>query len=141
MAFNILVDGDEAMFGATIGAATAVPRSGILVGTANVRIGGKPVCVLGDENQVMVSGINYSQGGFVGGNGLLQVNNFLPQQHGVTVKVGGKPVLLQGNQFIAKFTPQIKAMQPAGPSMIPDPIPLYIGPAPVLGKNTLVTGA
>ena len=141
MAFNILVDGDEAMFGAAVGPATVVARSGKLASTENVKIGGKAVCVLGDENQVLVSGINYSQGGFAGGNGMLQVNKFLPQQHGVTVKVGGKPVLLQGNQFIAKFTPQAKAMQPAGPSMIPDPLPQYVGPAPVFGKNTLVTGA
>ncbi|MCB9350527.1 MAG: hypothetical protein H6573_23870 [Lewinellaceae bacterium] len=126
----ILLTGDKVNFMPAFGAATVVVKPGALAGSGPTLLGGKPVCVVGDEAKVSVPGCTYIAPPYViPGTGTLKIDSLAGDQKAVKTKVGGKPVLLKGSNFVAVFEVQSQAKQPPpGPgSPIPDPTPKYSG--------------
>jgi hypothetical protein len=124
----ILVTGDMVMFNPPFGAATVVPVPGTLSGTGRDNIGHKPVCVDGDEKMVMVPGVAYVSPPFVTpGVGILSIDSLGGDQKATKTNSGGKPVLLKGSTFQAKFQVTVPAMQPTPTGPVPDATPSYSG--------------
>ncbi|NER97017.1 MAG: hypothetical protein F6J86_24735 [Symploca sp. SIO1B1] len=144
MADFILVTGDKAMFNPTFGAATVVVLPGTLVGTGKDTINGKPVCVDGDEKKVIVPGCMYMTPQYsIPGVGTLSIQSLGGNQKAKKNKSGGKPVLLKGSTFKAKFQVMTPAQQPPpapGPP-IPDATPQYSGTGSFITTNLKVKGA
>lgn len=125
----ILKTGDQAIFFPTFGPAIVTVIPGVLTGSAaNVLIGGQPVCVAGDERNVIVPGCMYISGSFVTpGIGTLSIQALNADQKSTKTKAGGKFVLLQGTTFTAKFQVMSPAMMPTAGGPVPDPVPQYTG--------------
>lgn len=139
----ILMDGDQAMFNPTFGAAIVVVRPGRLAGSGPGTIGGKALCVDGDESRVSVPGCIYMTGVHsIPGVGTLTIKQLAPNQKAAKTKSGGKPVLLKGAIFTAQFQVVAPAMQPPpGPSgPIPDGTPQYTGTGSFVTANLKFTG-
>lgn len=137
----ILVDGDQALFLPTFGAATVVVQPGRLSGSAPMKVTGKTACIDGDEGSVSVPGCMYVAPPYViPGSGTLSISQLAGDQLAPTTKSGGKQVMVKGSQFTAMFAVQAPAMQPPpGPgSPIPDPSPEYSGSGAFVPTNLLV---
>lgn len=143
MADFILVDGDIVNFMPNFGPATVVVRPTNLQGSGPATIGGKRICVDGDEKKVMVLGCTYMTPQFsIPGVGTLKINALAPNQRTIKTKTGGRNMLLRGGNFIAAFMVQTPAQQPPpGPGPpIPDPVPQYIGQGSFLTTNLKFRG-
>jgi hypothetical protein len=137
----ILLDGDAVVFTSVFGPATVVVRSGTLSGSGPAKIGGKRVCVDGDERRVMVAGCIYTTPQYsTPGTGLLKIAALAPDGRAKTERTGGKALLLKGGNFTASFEVQTPAQQPPpGPgSPIPDATPQYSGTGTFRTVNTSV---
>jgi hypothetical protein len=140
MADSILIDGDLVLFEPSFGAAIVVPLPGKLSGSGPASIGGKKICVEGDEGRVKVGPCPYSAGQYsVLGTGELTIVSLAGDQKAQKSATGGKKVLLKGGKFEAKFTPQVKAQMPP-PASTPDPTPQYQGKGSFVTTNVKVTG-
>ena len=143
MADFILIDGDIVMFMPAFGLATVVVQPGKLAGSGPATIGGKNVCVEGDESQVSVPGCVYTAGQYsIPGTGTLKIASLAGDQKAQKTKSGAKAVLLKGGSFTAKFEVMSPAQQPPpapGPP-IPDATPQYSGNGQFVTTNTKVTG-
>lgn len=141
MADYILITGDKAMFKPNFGQAIITVRPGDLIGTGKDKINGKLVCVDGDEKQVIVPGCPYMTPQYsIPGMGMLLIESLSGNQKAQKTKSGGKPVLLRGGQFNAKFTVMVPAQQPSAPSPIPDTTPQYSGSGTFISMNLKVKG-
>ena len=130
MSKYILIDGDKAVFIPAFGSAIVAVKPGTLAGSGPATLGGKPVCVDGDETKLEVPGCTYVAPPYViPGTGTLKIASLAGNQKAKKTKTGGKPVLLKGLLFQAKFEVQNPAKQPPpGPgSPIPDATPQYSG--------------
>lgn len=151
MADLVLIDGDQAMFNPNFGPAIVVVQPGKLTASGAYNshyaedvqkklekgdeplrqgVGGRRVCVEGDEQSVVVPGCKYSSPMFpIPGVGTLRILTLPPNCKSMRDRLGGKAVLLKGGQFIAAFDVQVPAMMPPpGPGApIPDPTPRYTG--------------
>lgn len=137
MADFVLIDGDQVIFMPAFGAAIVVVQPGQTKGSGPSTMGGKKVCVEGDEQQVSVPGCMYSAPPFVTpGTGTLKIAALAPDQKAQHTQSGGKKVLLKGGQFTAKFEVQSPAMNPVPPSPVPDPVPQYSGQGLFVTNNT-----
>lgn len=126
----ILIEGDKAIFLPAFGAATVVVQPGTMQASGPATIGGKKICVDGDESKVAVPGCVYMTAQHsIPGTGTLKIAALAGDQKAKKSKTGGKAVLLKGSQFTAKFEVQSPAQQPPpGPgSPIPDATPQYSG--------------
>lgn len=126
----LLIEGDMAIFLPTFGAATVVVRPGTMKASGPATIGGKKICVDGDESKVEVPGCMYMTAQHsIPGTGTLKIASLAGDQKAKKTKTGGKAVLLKGSQFTAKFEVQSPAQQPPpGPgSPVPDATPQYSG--------------
>lgn len=126
----VLIDGDLVTFLPTFGAATVVVRPGSLRASGPACLGGKKLCVDGDEKKVSVPGCTYMTPQFsIPGMGTLKIAALAGNQKARKGATGGKSLLLKGNQFTAELTVTSPAKQPPpGPgSPIPDPLPRYSG--------------
>lgn len=133
----ILITGDKAMFQPSFGQATVVVQPGTLMGSGKSKVTGKIVCVDGDEMKVTVPGCNYIAGPYsIPGTGTLFIKALAGDQKAKKTKSGGKPVLLKGSQFDAKFMVLVPAMQPSAPSPIPDTTLQYMGKGSFQTTNT-----
>lgn len=133
---TIIIDTDQAVFQPAFGAATVVVRPGIMKGTGKTTLQGKFVCVDGDEKQLMVPGCMYTAGAFSApGVGTLKIEALAGNQLTTKTKSGGKPVILKGATFTAKFEVQVPAMNPAPPSPVPDPMSMYMGQGQFVSTN------
>ncbi|MCO6488179.1 MAG: hypothetical protein J5I98_07165 [Phaeodactylibacter sp.] len=140
----ILIEGDKANFMPTFGPATVVVKPGDMKGSGPATIGGKKICVAGDETKLSVPGCTYIAPPYViPGTGTLKINSLAPNQKAMKTKTGGKPVLLKGGNFIARFEVQNPAKQPPpGPgSPIPDATPQYVGQGSFITTNMKFKGA
>ena len=139
----ILIDGDIVVFMPAFGAAMVVVQPGKLEGSGPATIGGKNVCVDGDESKVSVAGCMYMAGQYsIPGTGTLKISALAGDQKAQKTQSGGKPVLLKGGNFTAKFEVQSPAQQPPpapGPP-IPDATPQYSGNGMFITTNAKVTG-
>ena len=139
----ILVDGDIVTFLPTFGAAMVVPLPGVLKGTGLATLNGRQLCVDGDEKKVTVPGCVYMSGPHViPGVGTLKIDSLAPNQKALKTRTGGKPVLLKGLFFNAKFEVMVKAMQPQPPPAppTPDPMSQYTGQGMFVTTNLKFLG-
>ncbi len=143
MADFILIEGDKAIFLPNFGAALVVVKPGDLKGSGPATLNGKKVCVDGDEKNVSVPGCMYMAPPYViPGTGTLKIAALAGNQKAQKTKTGGKPVLLKGSNFTAKFEVQSPAKQPPpGPgSPIPDATPQYSGSGMFVTTNMKFQG-
>ena len=143
MADFILIDGDKAIFLPTFGSAMVVVKPGDLKGSGPATLKGKKICVDGDEKNVSVPGCMYMAPPYViPGTGTLKIAALASDQKAQKTKTGGKPVLLKGGNFTAKFEVQNPAKQPPpGPgSPIPDATPQYSGSGMFVTTNMKFQG-
>jgi hypothetical protein len=140
----ILIAGDKVMFKPNFGAAVVVVQPGMLQAASKAALGGKKVCVDGDEKNVSVMGCVYITPQYsIPGTGTLKIAALAANQKAQKTKVGGKAVLLKGGDFQAKFEVQNPAKQPpTGPnSPVPDPTPQYSGTGMFLTTNMKFRGS
>lgn len=140
----LLIEGDKAIFLPTFGAATVVVQPGTMQASGPATIGGKKICVDGDESKVQVPGCMYVTAQHsIPGTGTLKIASLAGDQKAQKTKTGGKAVLLKGSQFTAKFEVQSPAQQPPpGPgSPVPDATPQYSGQGSFMPSNTKFTSA
>lgn len=126
----LLIEGDKAIFLPTFGAATVVVQPGTMQASGPATIGGKKICVDGDESKLQVPGCAYTTAQHsIPGTGTLKIAALAGDQKAQKSQTGGKAVLLKGSQFTAKFEVQSPAQQPPpGPgSPVPDATPQYSG--------------
>jgi hypothetical protein len=126
MAKAVVLNGDIVNFEASFGAAVIVPVPGTITGTGTKLSSGAIVCVEGDESSVVVAGVSYIKGAFVGGVGKLTIKQLNSDQKATKLTVGGKKAILVGSKFDALFTVVTPAQQPGSPPT-PDPTPTYDG--------------
>lgn len=141
MADIILITGDKVMFNPTFGQAIVAVRPGDLIGTGKDKINQKLVCVDGDEKTVIVLGCSYMTPQYtIPGMGMLTIESLADNQKAQKTKSAGKPVLLQGSSFKAKFQVMVPAQQPSVPNPIPDANPQYSGTGTFISTNIKVKG-
>lgn len=143
MADFILITGDQVMFNPTFGQAIVVVRPGNLIGSGKDKVNGKIICVDGDEKKVMVPGCTYMTSQYsIPGVGMLTIESLAANQKAKKTKSGGKPVLLKGGSFKAKFQVMVPAQQPPpGPGApIPDSTPQYSGSGTFITTNLITKG-
>ncbi|HEX3349526.1 MAG TPA: hypothetical protein VHS58_15625 [Acetobacteraceae bacterium] len=141
MSDKVLVNGDTVMFLPNFGAAVVVVRPGQLKASGPAKIGGKKICVDGDESQVSVPGCVYMTPQYsIPGTGTLKIQALAANQRARTEKTGGKALLLKGANFTAVFEVQSPAQQPPpGPgSPVPDATPKYTGSGMFVPTNVTV---
>lgn len=144
MSQAILIDGDTVLFLPAFGVATVVVRPGQIAGSGPATLGGKAICVAGDEGRVSVPGCVYTTAVHaIPGTGTLKIAALAGDQTSTHTHTGGKAVLLKGGQFTAAFEVQSPAQQPPpGPgSPVPDATPQYSGHGQFVTANATVTSA
>jgi hypothetical protein len=140
MADYILIEGDKALFDAAFAPAVVKVRPGTLVGSGPATIGGKKICVQGDETKVVVEGCTYTTITHpIDGVGTLTIFALAADQKATKTNSGDKAMLLRGHKFTAKFEVKSKAMQPP-PASGTDPLTIYFGTGSFNTTNSLFQG-
>lgn len=139
----ILMDGDQVIFMPAFTPAIVIVQPGKLAGSGPATIGGKTMCVDGDESKVAVAGCTYmTPQHSIPGTGTLKISALAGNQKATKTQTGGKKVLLKGGNFTAKFEVQSPAQQPPpapGPP-IPDATPQYSGNGMFVTTNVKCLG-
>jgi hypothetical protein len=138
----ILIEGDTVVFLPVFTPATVIVQPGTLEGSGPATIGGKKICVDGDESRVAVAGCAYMTPQYsIPGTGTLKISALASDQKATKTKTGGKAVLLKGGSFTAKFEVQSPAQQPPpGPgSPVPDSTTQYSGSGMFIPGNVNVS--
>lgn len=135
MADFVLIDGDQVIFHPTFTPpAMVVVKPGKIKGSAQQTYDGKKICVEGDETKVEVT-CNYTAGAFLTpGYGTLKIEALGADQKAKEAKCSGKPVLLKGSVFDAKFEVIKGAQDPNG---ILDSETQYKGTGQFITTNTI----
>ena len=119
----ILITGDYAIFDvSSFSGLTFIPPPPpfVLSGTGKMKVNGQMICVEGDESKIQIPCGYNTQSSPQPGAGILTIESLNSDQKAKKNKSGGKPVLLKGSKFKAKFTINSPAINPqAG---IPDPL-------------------
>ena len=138
----MLQDGDLAQFLPAFGPDMVVVRPGRMQGSGPATIKSKRICVSGDEMRLQVPGCSYVSGPFVlPGVGTLKIASLAPNQRTIKLKIKGKPALLKGMMFTARFEVQSPAQQPTPAGPVPDPVPIYMGQGNFISTNVQVKGS
>ena len=134
----ILIDGDIASFMPAFSPAIVVVQPGDITASGKTTLGGKKVCIEGDESSVSVPGCMYIAGGFcIPGTGTLTIASLAGDQVAEKTTDSDTAVMLKGSTFTAEFEVQSPAQQPAPPAPpIPDPPPTYTGSGMFITTNT-----
>ena len=141
MSDYVVIDGDLAMFNTAFGAATVVVRPGLLAGSGGATVGGKRVCIEGDETSVSVPGCTYFTPSHPqAGTGTLSIDSLAADQIASKTQSGKKLVLLVGSTFNAKLTVAAPAMQPTPTGPVPDTTLQYMGTGSFSTTNTKLKG-
>jgi len=141
MADYLLLDGDQAIFTPSFGAATVVVQPGTLTASGPATVTGKKVCVAGDEKSVSVAGCSYlTPSHSIPGTGTLEIAALAGDQTAQKTRTGDTPVLLVGSSFTASFSVQSPAQQPTPSGPVPDPMPKYSGTGTFTTTNTKFKG-
>lgn len=143
MADFIIIEGDEAIFMPNFGAAIVIVQPGTMSGNGPATLGGKKLCVEGDEKDVSVPGCTYMTPQYsIPGTGTLKIDALAGDQKATKTHTGGTAVLLKGSNFTAKFEVQSPAQQPPpGPgSPIPDSMTQYSGSGMFMTTNIKFKG-
>lgn len=140
MSDYLLLDGDQAIFTPSFGAAIVVVQPGTLTASGPATVNGKQVCVAGDEQSVSVPGCSYVTPLHpIPGVGTLEIAALAGDQIARKTRSGGTLVLLVGSSFTATFVVQCPALQ-SPPGSAPDPMPRYPGSGSFLTTNTKFRG-
>ncbi|WP_211445234.1 hypothetical protein [Collimonas humicola] len=127
----IVIDGDALVFDPMFGNRQVTPTGPATIrGSGKGTVGGKRICILGDEKKVQVPAM-YVIPGYSPGSGTLTISQLDPGQQAPRCTAGAA-IILKGNQFIARFTPTQPAIM-SNPSATPDPT------APSMGKGRFIT--
>lgn len=138
MTDKILVEGDIANFMPAFTPAIVVVQPGQMKASGPATIGGKKICVDGDEAQLQVPGCQYMTPQYsIPGVGTLKIDKLAADQKAQHCNTGGKAMLLKGSNFTAKFEVQSPAQQPPpGPgSPVPDGTASYSGQGSFVAAN------
>ena len=123
MSDYILITGDLAIFDVNsfIGLTFIPPPPPFVIsGNGKMKVNGQNICVEGDESKIQIPCGYNTQSCPQPGAGVLTIESLNSNQKARKNKSGGKPVLLKGSKFNAKFTVNSPAMnQPSG---TPDPL-------------------
>jgi len=142
MADFVLIDGDQVIFNPVFALATVVVQPGKITGSAQQTYQGKKICVAGDEKSVSVPGCSYTTlSGHLGGIGTITIDKLGADQKAKEAKCSGKPVLLKGSVFTAKFTVTTPAQMPSPTGPIPDPTTQYFGTGQFKTTNMIFQAA
>lgn len=142
MGDKVLTDGDMVAFMPMFTPAIVVVQPGRIPGSGPAVIGGRKICVDGDEGKVSVPGCAYMTPSHpIPGIGTLKIASLAADQKAGTVKTGGKQVLLKGSLFTAKFEVQSPAQQPTAAGPVPDATPQYSGQGQFLPVNQQVSAS
>lgn len=139
----VLIDGDQALFQPSFGAATVVVKPGRLTGSGPLKVTGKRACVSGDESSVSVPGCSYIAPPYViPGTGTLTISALAGDQLASTSSTGTVELMVKGSKFTAKFSVASPAMQPtASGSPVPDSTPEYSGSGSFQTTNSRIKAA
>ncbi|MEG4304892.1 hypothetical protein [Microcoleus sp. D3_18a_C4] len=141
MADFILITGDIAVFNPVFGQAIVTVLPGNITGSSKDMVNKKIVCVDGDEKTVIVPGCAYITSTHnIPGVGILSIESLAANQKAQKTKANGKPVLLKGGTFKAKFQVSAPAQQPTPAGPIPDATPQYSGTGSFITTNFQVKG-
>ena len=116
-----IVHGDPVTFLPNFIDRVIVPVPTTINGTGMATIGGKKICIAGDEKKIIVSGVVYTSpatGHTTPGSGILNEVTLQPDQQLMYANAGAT-VIVQGIQFMCSFTPTAPAMIPSVPP-VPD---------------------
>lgn len=144
MADFILVDGDTVTFLPAFPPALVTVQPGKIEGSGPATIGGKKICIDGDEASVEVANCPYVAPPYViPGTGTLKIDSLAGNQKAKKTKTGGTVVLLKGIQFNAVFEVDSPAKQPPpGPGAPqPDSTSSYSGFGSFTNSNVKFKGA
>lgn len=142
MGDKVLTDGDLVVFLPMFSPAIVVVQPGRIPGSGPAAIGGRKICVDGDEAQVSVPGCAYMTPSHpIPGIGTLKIASLAANQKAGTTQTGGKKVLLQGGLFTAKFEVQSPAQQPTPTGPVPDAAPQYSGQGQFVPVNQQVSAS
>jgi hypothetical protein len=136
----VIVTGD--MIQVTIAPPAIVPQLVApvpLIGTSQkVMVGGKPICLEGDElPPALKAPMPYTAPPFVTpGTGTLEVT-LMPNNKTLQTD-NGKKILVKGATFIAKFNVQTPAQMPTPTGPVPDPVAVKPGTAQFITTNVQV---
>lgn len=134
----VLVDGDQAIFIPSFGAATVVVRPGQLQASGPATFSSKKTCIVGDESSVSVPGCMYMTPVYsIPGVGTLEISKLASDQQAEHSKTGSTKFMLVGSQFDARFkvsSPAKKPPPPPGPP-VPDATPEYSGKGSFITTN------
>jgi hypothetical protein len=139
----ILIEGDKADFQQIFGAAIVTVRPGEMKASGPATLGGKKLCVDGDEKELKVPGCPYVAPPYVTpGTGTITISQLAGDQKAQKTQTGGKVVLLKGSVFIAEFEVETPAQQPSPSGPVPDAPPKkkYTGSGSFLTTNTKFQG-
>ena len=139
----ILMEGDQVIFMPAFAPAIVVVQPGKLEGSGPATIGGKKICVDGDESKVSVAGCAYMTPQYsIPGTGTLKISALAGNQKATKTRTGNKAVLLKGGSFTARFEVQSPAQQPPpGPgSPVPDATSQYSGNGMFVTTNARFLG-
>lgn len=135
------MEGDTVMFIPAFSPAVVVVQPGKLQGSGPATIGGKKICVDGDESKVAVAGCTYITPQYsIPGTGTLKISALAANQKAKKTQTGGKIVLLKGGNFTAKFEVQSPAQQPTPAGPVPDATPQYSGNGMFITTNMKFMG-
>lgn len=137
----IVIEGDDVMFVPMFPPAVVTVKPGKTEATGEATFDGKKVCVEGDEAKVEVPGCPYMTPTYpIVGTGKLTIDKLDSAQVAEKTNSGGKPVILEGITFKAKFTVESPAQMPP-PASTPDPKPDYGGEGMFIASNRKFKGA
>jgi hypothetical protein len=106
----------------------------------NVLVGGKLICLEGDELPPSLRGpLTYTAPPFViPGTGTLEIT-LMPNNKTAQTE-NGKKILIKGATFTAKFNVQTPAQQPTPGGPVPDPVAVKPGTAQFITTNMQTMG-
>jgi hypothetical protein len=143
MSDTVLIDGDKVLFLPTFGAAIVAVMPGTLSGKGAATVGGKKVCIDGDEKDGKGPGCVYFTPVYsIPGSGTLKIQALAGNQKARHTRSDGKPVLLKGGQLEAVFEVQTPAQQPPPGTAppVPDSTPQYSGKGSFVSTNLKLKG-
>jgi hypothetical protein len=145
---HVLIDGDTVIFDASfqgpLAVATVTVQPGTLTASGPATLGGKKLCVVGDEKSVKVPGCSYFTTMHpTPGVGTLEIASLAGDQQATKTSTGGVKLMLVGSKLTAKFTVTKQAELPQPPPKPPqlDTTATYTGTGSFQTTNTRLRGS
>jgi hypothetical protein len=144
MADFIIIDKDKVLFQSLFGAAIVTPKPGNITANGAATLGGKKLCVVGDEKDVQIADCVYMTPQYcIPGKGTVKIKALGSDQQAQKTQTAGKKVILKGSMFDAELEVTQPAKEPPkGPAApVPDATPKYSGKGMFVTNNRKWKGA